>query len=454
MEQTNYYSDEAEKSAIAGVLIDMSKIPELIDIPESHFYLSETRLAFRGICEMYQNALDADLFTLSDYLERQQLLPGTDWLGVLNDWTENTVTSTQFSGYITALGDYAQLREIQKLTVDLQAQLKTNTAQEIIEALQDRVVDMSSKQQTSGFQGFKSVLSDGLDEIERRQDMDGRPSGQTTQYELLDNTLDGFEDGKIYVIAGRTGMGKSALALQLLYRLAHENSRPWFKFSLEMTSKSIGMRAISNASNIFGNKLKGRPKLEDSDNNQMGAAVSAWMSKPIYVDQSPSLSVAQMRARLKVQAVRHGSIGGIVVDHIGLVKAPKDARGATEAMASISHALQSMAKEFNCPLIELVQINRSTEGTKDNRPALHQLKQSGAIEEDADVVMLLYRDEYYNKESNDIGMTEVNIAKNRDGECKTIAFSHVLATGRYEEIGERAPPDDNKIGRSKLEGLT
>lgn len=443
---SQHYSDEAEKSALAGALIDEAKIPELIDVPENQFYLPETRLVHRAMCEMYRNGLGCDLFTLSDYLDRQNALPGTDWMIELNNWTESTVTSTQFGSYLAVLGEYAQRRDLQQLANDLVMQLDNGDVGEIVEGLQERVVGMVTKTQKTGFTKFTDVLTEAIDEIDRRFHGDGGLDGQATGYQALDDALDGFQNGRVYVIAGRTSMGKSAFALQLLWLLAKTD--PWLMFSLEMTNKSIGMRAISNMANLFGNKLRGRPKLEDHEMGAIGGGFATWKDKPILVDQTPGLSIAQIRARCKVQQVRHGRVGGIIVDHIGLVRASKNTRGPTEAMTETAHALQELAKEFDCPLIELVQINRGSEGQKDNRPSMHQLKQSGAIEEDADVVMLLYRDEYYNADTKHPHITEVNIAKNRDGETKMIAFSHNLATGRYNEIGEQEV-EDYKPMRSK-----
>ena len=433
------YSLEAEQSTLAGALIEDGKIPELIDVDESQFYIPETRLVHRAICELYRTGLYVDQFSVADYLIRQDQLPGADWAGALQNWIDSMTGLELFDSYLKVLGEYAQRRDLERLANDLLIQIDNGDVGEIVEGLQERVVCMITKTQSTGFTSFTNVLTEAINEVQRRYDGDGSPDGQVTGYNALDNAIDGFQNGRVYVIAGRTSMGKSAFALQLLWNLAKTDQ--WLMFSLEMTNKSIGMRAISNMANLFGGKLKGRPKLEQHEFGAIGGGFASWKDKPILIDQTPGLSIAQIRARCKVQQVRHGKVGGIIVDHIGLVRASKNTRGPTEAMTETAHALQELAKEFDCPLIELVQINRGSEGQRDNRPSMHQLKQSGAIEEDADVVMLLYRDEYYNADTQHPNITEVNIAKNRDGETKMIAFSHNLATGRYREIGEQEVED-------------
>ena len=447
---TQQHSQDGEEYALGAALVDNNCLTKIIEVPEGYFHWPTHKLVHRAIMGLFAENLDVDLFSVSHWLEQRHPDGHSDWMGYCNELAEATPATSQFDSYIKTLADYAQRRELSRIAQNLELQIANGgDVIGIVEGLQDQVIALTSgdMEKSSGPLDFRQVLLRGIDEVERREKMQGKPMGQITGFVELDECLDGFQDGLVYVVAGRTSMGKSAFALQLLYNLGDENPLPWIVFSLEMTHKSIGMRAIANHANIPGNRLKGRPKLTESDWAALGAQMGRAVEKKIYIDQTPGLSVAQIRARCKVQEVRNGKLGGIIVDHIGLVKHSKAARGPTEGMTEVSHGLQVLAKEFDCPLIEVCQINRGAEGQRDNRPSMHQLKQSGAIEEDADVVMLLYRDEYYNGDTSHPNITEVDIAKNRDGETKKIAFSHNLATGRYTPLIDWTPPAEPKKKR-------
>lgn len=244
------------------------------------------------------------------------------------------------------------------------------------------------------------------------------------------------------MIAGRPGSGKTAFALSLADRLT-ENQKPWFYFSLEMTGKSLSKRMMLSKAKVSNSEFR-RGKIEGDGLNRIGSAIGAIQDRSLHVDQTPALSLSQLRSRLKASAVKHGRIGGIMIDHIGLIK--KDVRKAdTEGMNMIADGLLELAKEFDCPLVELCQLNRGVEGRQDKRPMISDLKQSGKIEENADVVMLLYRDDYYDRDASPV--TEVNVAKNRDGAVDTHYFKHDLSIGHYEDLSDYAPPKEEPKGR-------
>lgn len=431
------HSMEAEQSVLGALMLDASRWHEVDAIVNaSDFHQPQHRLIYATMRELAKDGEALDQITLQEALGSELAKAGG--MGYLSDLVDNTPSTHGLLSYANIVFDRSNERKVINGMAHVKTMIKNGRPfSEVMEYIQSMISEFAGKTQQGGFVGFKQILDVALQDIERRQESDGRPDGQVTGFEALDGALDGFQDGKVYVVAGRTSMGKSAFALQLLYNLA--NDLPWMVFSLEMTPSAIGMRAIANASNVFSSKLKGRPAMQNGDYVAVTSNTSRIMEQPIHIDPTPGLTIDQMRARLRAQQVKLGKLGGIIVDHVGLIKPPPRTT-ATEAATQTAHALQQMAKEFDCPLIEVVQINRGAEHERDKRPAMNHLKQTGAWEEDADAVMLIYRDEYYNGEASDSrGITEVNIAKNRDGETMTIAFKSNMATGRYEEIGKCEP---------------
>lgn len=428
-------SMEAEQAVLGALMLDATRWHEVDAIvTASDFHQPQHRLIYATMRELAKEGEALDQITLAEALGSELVKAGG--MGYLSDLVDNTPSTHGLLSYSNIVSERSKQRMLLKGVNHCQQMISSGRPlSESMDIMQGTLAQLIGETQQGGFVGFKKILDVALEEIERRQANGGVPDGQTTGYEVLDDALDGFQNGKVYVVAGRTSMGKSLMALQLLYRLAKD--LPWMVFYLEGTLPDVGMRAISNASNIYGNKLKGRPGMNDYDYNALAPATAKIMDKPIHIDPTPGLTIDQMRARLRAQQTKLGKLGGIIVDHVGLIKPPPRTT-ATEAATQTANALQQMAKEFDCPLIEVVQINRGAEHDRDKRPAMNHLKQTGAWEEDADGVMLIYRPEYYDGPNcEDSGITEVNIAKNRDGETMTIAFKSNMATGRYEEIGKR-----------------
>ncbi len=300
---------------------------------------------------------------------------------------------------------------------------------EVVQYLQNEVVELLTDHHQGGFKKMGDFLTDVMDELQWREDNPNQLLGQSTGIKSLDYTLDGLQDQTVINIAGRPGSGKSAFALKLIKGLA-ATQKPWFRFDLEMSGKSCARRALVESSGVSNAKFKS-PTFDKDEYSRIATAVGVIQDLPVFIDASPSLSIQQIRSRLKAAQVKHGQIGGIMIDHIGLIK--KDAKkGDTEAMNMIADALLEMSKEFDCPMVQVCQLNRGVEQRADKRPMMSDLKQSGKIEENADVIILLYREDYYDEEAAKV--TEVNVAKNRDGETKVIYMKHDMSTGRYEEL--------------------
>jgi replicative DNA helicase len=353
-----------------------------------------------------------------------------------------------FNSYKRILFDLYKADNIVKMAQNLILQVKGRTAiDEIINYGQEQLIGLLSDHNETGPQPMKVYMSQVIEDMQWQQDNPGKLRGKQTGFIELDNTINGFEAGKVYLIAARPGMGKSMFGLvDLGMRLSRENQV--VAFSLEMTGKGLAQRAICGVAQINSNKINKADLTSDEWDSFSAATQTISERNKLYIDETPGLSTAQIRSRLKTQLLKNGKIGAIIIDHVGLIR--KDPRQTlTQAMVQISHELAALAKEFDCPMIELSQLNRDVEKRPDKRPMMSDLKDTSALEEDARVIMMLYRDDYYNKENSETpGITEVNIVKNSDGETKTLFFGHDLGKATYTPIDGFTPPEqqNNKKG--------
>lgn len=433
-------STEAEQHLIACALIDESKTAELLELPEDWFYLNSHKLIIRTIRELVSNSLTTDAFSIGDTLNRTRQLEIIGGMEYLIELSESLPNLKYWAGYKNSLFGYYKLRMIEQLNTNISMQLGTGAKpEEIIEGMQSGLIDLLTDHHDGGFKIVGDYLGDVVDELEWRQNNKGQLLGQKTGFDDIDFTLDGLQDGRVYVLAGRPGSGKTAFGLAMCDGLT-ETQKPWFYFSLEMTGKSLAKRMLIKNSGVSNNQFRSG-NISEFDFAAIGNAMGQVQDRTLHVDQTPSLSIAQIRSRLKAAQVRYGTIGGVVVDHIGLIK--KDARKSdTEAMNIIADDLLRLAKEFDCPMVELCQLNRGVEGRQDKRPMMSDLKQSGKIEENADVVMLLFREDYYDKDASPV--TELEIAKNRDGATKTHYLKHNMSIGKYETLTDYVPETKEK----------
>ena len=278
--------------------------------------------------------------------------------------------------------------------------------------------------------------------------------GLQTGYINLDKAIGGFEDGKVYVIGARPSMGKSAFGLvDIGLRISKETEKPIVAFSLEMKGSALVARMVCNKSSINSEKIKLADMTDEEWTNFAQVSQVIENQHNLYIDERGGLSSAQIRAELKSIQIKHGAIGGIIIDHVGQVK-KNDRKTETEAVNQIANEMLSMAKEFDCPMIELTQLNRGVEQRPNKRPILSDIKQSSAFEENADVVMFIYRDDYYYPDTTEIpNVTELIIAKNREGECKSLYFNHKLQYSQYSPIDSDSFSAQPKKQTNKKRGL-
>lgn len=437
---------EAEQHLIGCALIDDDSVSKLIEIPEEWFLINDHKIIHREFKRLAANNLSTDMFALTDAIER--LNGKNEALGIeyLNTLAENVPNIEHWASYKTILFTDYKKNRIEKTIQNLNNKIKSGeNIADVILYMQESVFELLTDHNESKPEKISHFIDQVIDEIQWKIDNPNKLRGKETGFTELDQTINGFEDGKMYLIAARPAMGKTQFGLiNLGLNLSRENQV--VAFSLEMTGKGLAQRAICNAGNLNSYRINSGV-MSDDEWGRLSAAVSVIHDQnKLFIDETPNLSTAQIRARCKAQELKNGKIGVIIIDHVGLIKKdPK--KSETEALTKISHELASMAKEFNCPMIVLSQLNRGVESRQDKRPLLSDLKQSGALEEDARCVMMLYRDDYYNPDSANQNVTEVIITKNSDGETKTLFFSHDLGKATYAPIDGFIPQKTTISGK-------
>ena len=436
---------EAEQNLLGMAMLDTNSAIKLLEIPEDWFSINAHKLIYRAISSLTAQGLSVDSIELGNSLfAKSDNIDGLDMEYLMTLESEVTKLS-HFEGYKNAMFKSYKNNRMQNLVTTLQRKINNaDDFQETVGYLQDSVFELLMDHNTSKPELIGKYIDELAKEMQWKQANPNESLSLKTGFEQFDNMLS-LEKGKMYVGAGRPGAGKSQFFLvNIGMRVSREKQT--VAFSLEMTGKALAARAISSQSGIYGNKIKDVDLTEEEWTNFAQSAEVIHKQNKLYIDETPNLSTAQIRARLKALQLKNGEIGSVIIDHVGLVK--KDPRKSeTEALTQISHEFQQMAKEFDCVFIVLSQLNRGVESRPDKRPVMSDLKQSGALEEDARGIILLYRDDYYNTDTNIPNVTEVDIAKNSDGATGKIYFNHDLGRAFYSPIDNFSQPEKPKKGK-------
>jgi len=289
--------------------------------------------------------------------------------------------------------------------------------------------------------GVNVLLKDALGKIDELFNSKGSITGLTTGYKDLDSKTSGLQAADLIIVAGRPSMGKTSFAMNLVENAILADSKPILVFSMEMPAGSLMMRLLSSVGKIDQTRVR-NGQLEEEDWAKLSAAMQQLKDKPLLIDDTPALTPTEIRSRARKVLREQGSLGMIMIDYLQLMQVAGSSEGRTAEISEISRSLKSIAKEFNCPVIALSQLNRSLEQRPNKRPVMSDLRESGAIEQDADVIMFIYRDEVYNEESPDKGTAEIIIGKQRNGPIGTSRLAFVGQFTRFENLAHSDYSDD------------
>ena len=412
------HSLEGEQSVLGSMLIDERCVKDVMDkLRPSDFYLRQNRDIFETIYSMFNYSLTIDPVTVLDQMKLRGVYDENTTSNYLLQLMEITPTAANVSEYIRIVKDKALLRRISETAGELTTLVQEGgeTAQAVLDLAEQRIYAIRQGKSSQGLEPLSKILVDVFDRLQELSMSGSDVPGMATGFADLDRTLTGFHGSELILLAARPGMGKTSMALNLLLNVGKSSGKSAVFFSLEMSREQLAMRLLSNEAFIDNKKLT-TGDLNDEDWGKIALACAALNQTKILIDDNPMLSVADMNAKCR----RLDDLGLVVIDYLQLMTSAGgkgySGENRQQAVSDISRMLKIMAKELQVPVLCLSQLSRANEKRDDKRPMLSDLRESGAIEQDADIVMFLYRDDYYNSDSEKRNIAECIVAKNRHGE--------------------------------------
>ena len=424
---------EAEQAVLGSMLTDKDAVISAIEVlKEEDFYRTDNKSIYEAILNLYNRAEPIDIITVKAELEslgKFEQVGGLEYLASLPDKVPTTANAMK---YIKIVEEKSTLRNLIKTANEI-IELgydPTEDVSDIMEGAEKKIFNLVQNNDKKSYAPIKDILVDSFTQLEelynRKQHITGVPSGFTE----LDYKTAGFHGSDLVLIAARPAMGKSAFALNIATNAAVRANVPVAIFSLEMSKEQMVNRILCSEAMVDSNKVR-TGKLEEDDWTKLAGSIGPLSDAEIYIDDTPGISVMEIRAKCRKLKLEK-NIGMVVIDYLQLVQGSNKRNGSREQeISEISRSLKILAKELNVPVIALSQLSRAVEQRPDHRPMLSDLRESGAIEQDADIVMFLYRDDYYNKESEKKDIAEVIIAKHRGGSLGTV---ELLWLGSYTKF--------------------
>ncbi len=417
------HSVEAEQSVLGALLIDPRCIPDVVEaLTGEDFYLKANREIYETIYGMFNFSAAIDPVTVLEQMRRNGVYDENSSRSYLLQLMEITPTAANVMEYVRIVKDKALLRRVYDTAGELTALVQEGgeSAQAVLDLAEQRIYAIRQGRSAQGVEPLSKILVDVCDRLQELSASGSEIPGMATGFGDLDRTLTGFHPTELVLLAARPGMGKTSFALNILLHAGKFSKKAVVFFSLEMSREQLATRLLSSEAFLDNKKLM-TGRLNQDDWDKVTLAATALSHTSIYIDDNPSLSVADMNAKCR----RMENLGLVIIDYLQLMQSSGMGRSYSgenrqQVVADISRALKIMAKELRVPVLCLSQLSRANESRSDKRPMLSDLRESGAIEQDADVVMFLYREDYYNKDSDKHNQAECIIAKNRRGETTTI----------------------------------
>ena len=429
-------SVEAERAVLGGLILDASGWDRVADrVREEDFYRRDHQLVFRAIAALIDANHPCDVLTVSEWLDAQgsdaKVEGGFAYVGEL---AESTPSAANVAAYAEIVRERAVLRELiaaGSAIADRGYRTEGRPVRELLEDAEQLVYAIGDRRRAGGGpEPIRDVLVGVFERIEELHEAEGHLTGVPTGFIDLDRLTAGLQRGDLIVVAGRPSMGKTALALNLVESAAIRSGLAAVVFSLEMSSEQLTMRFMSSLGRIDAHKIR-TGNLEDVDWPRLTTAMTMLNESKIFLDDSGDLTPTELRARCR-RLKREHDIGIVVVDYMQLMHVPGTSENRATEISEISRSLKALARELEVPVVALSQLNRSLETRANRRPMLSDLRESGAIEQDADVILFIYRDEVYNEESDRKGEAEIIIGKQRNGPTDTVTLTFLGPIAKFE----------------------
>ncbi|MBR5740836.1 MAG: replicative DNA helicase [Firmicutes bacterium] len=430
-------SKDAERSVLGAVMLNKDMLFEVVTkLTADDFYYPENREIFAAILDLYNDNKAVDVLTVSDRLKQRGTLKMAGGRANVAQLTLDVPSTVNAMEYARIVSDKAALRRMINVTEDITDKSYQDSvdAQDIMEYAESSIFAIAQKNQKKDYEGISNVLITNIHDIEEAVKNGGKITGVPTGFKELDEVVNGFQNSNLVVIAARPAMGKTAFSLNIAEQTAVKNGSTVMIFSLEMSKEQLGQRLLSSEARVDLKKLQ-RGKLESDDWKRINIALDELNKAKIFIDDTPEVSFAEIRNKCRRLKAEHG-LDMVLVDYMQLMKSPEKADNRQAEISAISRNLKLLAREMDCPVVAISQLSRGPEQRQDHYPNLADLRESGAIEQDADLVIFLYRDEYYNPDTTQKpGICEVDVAKNRHGETKKVELTWI---DRYAKFSDKA----------------
>ncbi|WP_353681793.1 replicative DNA helicase [Haliea sp.] len=439
------HSIEAEQSVLGGLLLSADGWDAVAEtVTADDFYRPDHRLIFRQIARLAEATQPIDVITVADRLTANGELDAAGGLSYLAELASNTPSASNIRAYAEVVNERASLRkliEAAQTIAESGFSPEGRSSNELIDEAERLIMQISEQgPKAGGPRDVNPLLQSALARIEELFHSGGDITGLDTGFIELNRKTSGLQPSDLVIVAGRPSMGKTSFAMNLVENAVLSQAKPVLVFSMEMPAEQLIIRMLSSIGRIDQTRIR-TGKLEQEDWPKLSGAVSKLKDLPLFIDDTPALTPTELRSRARRIAREHGQIGMIMVDYIQLMQVAGSSEGRTAEISEISRSLKAIAKEFACPMVALSQLNRSLEQRPNKRPVNSDLRESGAIEQDADVIMFIYRDEVYNEDSPDKGTAEIILGKQRNGPIGTCRLAFIgqftrfenLARGHYDE---------------------
>lgn len=415
------HSIEAEKSVIGSMIMDIDAVVSASEIITSEdFYGKQYGILFGAMLELYNEGKPVDLITLHNKLKEKDVPIELSSLEFIRELLEAVPTSANIKHYAYIVSEKAMLRRIIKITDDISNScfMGRENLEDILNETEKKIFGLIQSRAKNDYIPIKEIVMNVLDKIEEASKSRGAVTGVPTGFTDLDYKTTGLQPSDLILIAARPSMGKTAFVLNLAEHIVLKKDIPAVIFSLEMSKEQLVNRLFSQESKVDAQAIRAG-KLADSEWEKLIETANTIGNSGLIIDDTPSISISELRSKCRKYKLEH-NIGIVIIDYLQLMTGGGRIESRQQEISDISRALKGLARELSVPVVALSQLSRAVEQRQDHRPMLSDLRESGAIEQDADVVMFLYRDEYYNPDTEEKNIAEVIIAKQRNGPVGTI----------------------------------
>ena len=429
---------EAEQAILGCMLTDKDAVISAIEVlKEDDFYREDNKAIYSAILSLYSRSEPIDIITVKAELVEAGNFERIGGLEYLAELPDRVPTTANVEKYIKIVSEKATLRSLIQTSNELIAlgYDESEDVDNIMDMAEKKVFDLSQKKSVKGYSALKDVLVGSFAELEKLYNQKGNVTGITTGFIDLDNKTAGLHNSDLIIIAARPAMGKSAFAINIATNAAVKANVPVVIFNLEMSKEQVGNRILCSEAMVDSNKIR-TGQIEDEDWMKLATTLGELSEAPIYIDDTPGISIMEIRAKCRKLKIEK-NIGLIVIDYLQLIQGTGKKNASREQeISEISRSLKILAKELDVPVIALSQLSRTAEKRDDKRPMLSDLRESGAIEQDADIVMFLYRDDYYNEDTEKKNVAEVILAKHRGGSTGTVELAWMPSFTKFANLGK------------------